>query len=99
MKKRAIELGIIVIFILFTSGIVQAWEFICKVAQLFYSMLLSFLPFLDLEQVILCKVVTILIVQALCSAGFLVSHKAESMIGKIVSGVADAVATVLLLIA
>ena len=99
MKKAVLTLGIIVIFALSAGGIAFAWEFIRTFAYAFYSMFVAMLPFLDLEQAILCKVVTIFIVQVLCGAGFLVSSSAESTIGKIVSGVADVVATILLFIA
>ena len=99
MKKAVWTLGIIVIFALYTGGIAFAWEFIRTFAYAFYSMFVAMLPFLDLEQAILCKVVTIFIVQVLCGAGFYISRKAESKIGKIVSGVADAITTLLLFIA
>ena len=99
MKKAGLTLGIIVVFALCTGGIAFAWEFIRTFAYAFYSMFVAMLPFLDLEQAILCKVVTIFIVQVLCGAGFYISHKAESKIGKIVSGVADAITTLLLFIA
>ena len=99
MKKAGLTLGIIVVFALFTGGVAFAWEIVRTFAYAFYSMFVAFLPFLDLEQAILCKVVTILIVQILCGAGFFVSYSVESTIGKIVSGIADVIATLLLFIA
>ena len=99
MKKAGLTLGIIVVFSLSTGGIAVAWEIVRTFAYVFYSMFVAMLPFLDLEQAILCKVVTILIVQVLCGAGLFISHKTKSKIGKIVSSVADAIATLLLFIA
>ena len=99
MKKAVLTLGIIVIFALSAGGIAFAWEFIRTFAYTFYSMFVAMLPFLDSEQAILCKVVTIFIVQVLCGAGFFVSYSMESTIGKIVIGIADVIATLLLFIA
>lgn len=99
MKKAGLTLGIIVVFVLCTGGIAFAWEIVRTFAYAFYSMFVAFLPFLDLEQTLLCKLITILIVQVLCGAGFFISHKTEVRIGKIVSGVVDAIATLLLFIA
>ena len=89
----------IVVILLLVGGFSAAWEFIQAFAYTFLKIFVAILPFLDLEQVLLCKVVTILIVQILCGLGFYVSHRVESKIGKIVSGVADAITTVLLLVA
>ena len=99
MRRVAVRLVIIIICALSVGGISLAWELIRTFAYAFYSIFVALLPFLDLEQTILCKVVTIIIVQVLCGAGFFVSYRTESRIGKIVSGVADAIATILLFIA
>jgi ABC-type transporter Mla maintaining outer membrane lipid asymmetry permease subunit MlaE len=99
MKKAILLLLVILIFALFTGGLAFAWDIIKTFAYAFYSFLVAIIPFLDLEQAILCKVVTIFIVQVLCCSGYYMSHKAESTIGKIVSGIADVIATMLLLIA
>jgi ABC-type enterochelin transport system permease subunit len=99
VKKAGLTLGIIVVFALCTGGIAFAWEIVRTFAYAFYSMFVAIIPFLDLEQTLLCKLITILIVQVLCGAGFFISHKTESKIGKIVSSVADAIATLLLFIA
>ena len=89
----------IVVVLLLVGGFSAAWEFIQAFAYGFLKIFVAILPFLDLEQVLLCKVVTILMVQILCGLGFYVSHKAKLRIGKIVSGIADAIATILLLVA
>ena len=94
MKKLAVVL-IVELF----GGFSLLWEVISVFATAFFEMFVALLPFLDLEQVILCKVVTIVIVQVLCWAGFYISHKTEVGIGKIISAIADIIATILLLIA
>lgn len=99
MKKIGLKLGIIVVFLLSVGGITCAWEFVRTIAYVFFSMFVAIIPFLDLEQAILCKVITIIIVQLLCGAGFYVSYRAESTIGKVVSGIADVISTFLLFIA
>lgn len=99
MKKCIIILGIIFIFILLTGGFSSAWDFVKIVASTFLTVFVAILPFLDLKQVILCKVITILIVQILCGSGLYISHKAEKNIGTIISGLIDVIATILLIIA
>ena len=99
MKKTGIIIAIIVAVALVAGGLPLAWDVIKLVAHSFYTAFVAILPFLDLEQAVLCKVVTITIVQILCWSGFWVSCKAEITIGKIVSVIADAIATLLLIIA
>ena len=89
----------IIIVALSVGGVSLAWEVVEVLAYTFYTFFVALLPFLDLEQMVICKIVTITIVQLLCGAGFWVSRKTESTIGSIVSGIADAIATALLLIA
>ena len=89
---------IIVVILLVVGGFSAAWEFIQAFAYGFLKVFVALLPFLDLEQKLLCKIITILIVQILCGLGFYISYKAKSKIGKIVSGIADAISTLLLLV-
>ena len=97
--KKAGSIIVVAIAVLACGGLSLAWDVIKTVAYTFYSTFVAILPFLDLEQKVLCKLITIVIVQVLCGAGFYVSHRTESFVGKIVSVVADAVATLLLFIA
>lgn len=99
MKKIFVWLLIIVIFIILGSGWQAAWVFIQNLAYVVYHFFIMLLPFLNIEQTLICKIVTISIVQILCGAGFFVSWKTQSKIGKIVSVIADAISTALLLIA
>ena len=99
MKKILITLGIVLAVALCIGGFSLAGEVISSFAFTFYSFLVSILPFLSLEQTILAKLVTILIVQIICGLGFYISHRTEVTIGKYVSGAVDAIATILLLIA
>ena len=93
------KLIIVLIAVLCIGGVSLFWEVISVFATAFFKMFVALLPFLDLEQVILCKIVTIIIVQVLCWAGFYISHKTEVGIGKIITVIADIIATILLLIA
>ena len=99
MKKYIFWIVVIAVLAFAIGGFSLLGQFIHAFAYSFYSMFVAIIPFLDLEQTLLCKLITILIVQALCGAGFFISHKTESKIGKIVSGAADAIATLLLFIA
>ena len=102
MKKLRgciLSLLVIIAFVVWGSGWQAAWAFVQNLAYTVYSLFVMLLPFLDIEQTIICKIVTIVIVQILCGAGFYVSWKTESGIGKIVSGIADVISTILLLIA
>ena len=99
MKKGILLIIVVVAIILCAGGFALAWDIVKTVAYAFFSTFVALLPFLDLEQEVLCKFVTILITQVLCGAGFFVSYKTKSIIGQIVSGMADAIATVLLFIA
>ena len=81
MKKMLVGLSLIVIVLLHCYGWPAAWEFIRTLAYAVYSFFVMLLPFLDIEQMVICKIVTILIVQLLCGAGFLISSKTESTIG------------------
>ena len=99
MKKALFPVLVITVVLAHNSGWCTAWEFLKTLAYAVYSFLVMLLPFLDIEQTIICKIVTISIVQILCGAGFYVSWKTQSKIGKIVSGIADAISTTLLLIA
>lgn len=99
MRKTLITAAIIIGLAVCAGGIPLAREILHIIAEVFYSFFVTIIPFLDLEQAVLCKVVTITIVQILCWSGFWVSCKAEIKIGKIVSGVINAIATLLLLIA
>ena len=99
MRKSGVIIAIIVAVALAAGGLSLAWNVIKTVAYTFYSTFVAILPFLDLEQPLLCKLITIIIVQLLCGSGFYISHKTEATIGKIISGVVDAVATLLLFIA
>lgn len=99
MKKPLLVIILIALVALEAGGVALFWEVIQTAASAFLSMFVSILPFLDIEQKILCKVVTILIVQALCGLGFIISWKTEKKIGQIVSGVIDIILTILLLIA
>lgn len=71
-------------------------QFVHAILYSFHSMCVIIMPFLDLEQTLLCELITMLVVQVLCFAGFFVSRKAESKIGEIVSGIVDAIALVAL---
>ena len=99
MKKYIFGIIVISAVAFAIGGFPFEWQILHTIAYSFYSMIVAIIPFLDLEQTLLCKLITILIVQILCGAGFFISHKAESKIGKIVIGVADAIATLLLFIA
>ena len=99
MKKIIVPLLAIIILALCVGGFAFAWEILKTLAYTFYTFFVSLLPFLDIEQMVICKIVTIAIVQLLCGAGFWVSRKTESTIGSVVSGIADIIATILLLIA
>lgn len=90
---------VLLIIVLLVGGVAVAWDAVKLFAAAFMNVFISILPFLDIEQPIICKLITILIVQLLCGAGFYISHKVESTIGKIVSGIADVIATLLLFIA
>ncbi len=93
------KLIIVLIAALCIGGVSLFWEVISVFATAFFEIFVALLPFLDLEQVILCKVVTIVIVQLLCALGFYISSKTESRIGKIISAIADIIATMLIFIA
>ena len=99
MKKIIVPLMAIIILALSVGGVALAWEIIKTFAYVFYTSFVSLLPFLDLEQKVICKIVTIAIVQLLCGAGFWVSNQTEFTIGSVVSGTADIISTILLLIA
>lgn len=99
MKKFVLPFLFILALLICHSGWGIAWNFVKDVAYVFYYFLVMLLPFLDLKQIIVCKVVTILIVQLLCGIGFYISRREERKIGTIVSGVADLIATALLVIA
>ena len=99
MRKAIITIAIIIVAALYIGGTDMAWDIIHTLAYSFYSIFVSIIPFLDLEQAILCKIVTIVIVQVLFLAGIWISDKTEITIGKIVSGIVDAIATLLLIIA
>lgn len=90
---------VILVLLFLAGGIAAVWEFVCDFAYIFFKAFVEILPFLDLEQVILCKIVTILIVQILCGLGFIISRKTELKIGKFVSVIIDAIATLLIFIA
>ena len=93
------KLAVILIAALCIGGVSLFWEVISIFATAFFEMFVALLPFLNLEQVILCKIVTIVIVQVLCALWVYISSKTESRIGKIISAIADIIATILLLIA
>ena len=99
MKKSLLVIILITLVALGAGGIALAWDVIQIVASAFLSMFVSILPFLDIEQKILCKVATILIVQALCGLGFIISWKTEKKIGHVISALIDVIATMLLVIA
>lgn len=99
MRKLGVIIAIIVAVALAAGGLSLVWDVIKLVAHSFYTAFVAILPFLDLEQTLICKLITIIIVQILCGAGFFVSYKTKSTIGKIVSVIADAIATLLLIIA
>ena len=99
MKKPLLIIILIALVALGAGGVALFWEVIQTAASAFLSMFVSILPFLDMEQKILCKVATILIVQALCGLGFIISWKTEKKIGHVISALIDVIATMLLVIA
>lgn len=99
MKKPLIIIGLAVAVVLVGGGLSLAWDVVEMVATSFYSTFVAILPFLDLEQTALCKIITIAIVQVLCAAGAVISVKTKKKIGVVVSAIADLIATILLLIA
>ena len=99
MKRILITLGAVLALALCVGGFSLMWDVISAFAYTFYSFFVALIPFLSLEQTILAKLISILIVQIICGLGFYVSYRTEATIGKIVSGAVDAIATILLLIA
>ena len=72
------------------------WKMIRTVAYSFFSVVVACLPFLDIEQTLLCKAVAMIIFLFLGYLGVFVS---EDKVVKFVSGVADVSSIILLLIA
>ena len=72
------------------------WEMIRTVAYSFFSIIVACLPFLDIEQTLLCKAVAIIIFLFLGYLGVFVS---KNKVVSFVSGVADVISIILLFIA
>ena len=81
------------------GGWKAVWEGIQTIADVGYRFLVMIIPFLDLTQPIVCKVITIVIIQILSGLGYYISYRAERKIGKIISAIADIIATLLVVIA
>ena len=99
MKKQSIIIGVIIIVALIGGGLPLAWDVIKMAAHAFYAAFVAIIPFLDLEQTVLCKIITIVIVQILCGAGIVISIKTKKKMCVVIGAVVDAIATILLLIA
>lgn len=81
------------------GGWKAVWEGIQAIANAVYNFFVMIIPFLDLNQPIICKVVSIVVVQILSALGFYISYKSEVQIGKIISVIADIISTLLIIIA
>lgn len=98
--KKIIIIIIVFLLMLFGAGGWKAvWEGIQTIANVVYRFFVIIIPFLDLTQPIICKVVTIIVVQVLSALGYYISYKSEAQVGKTIVVVTDVIATILMLIA
>ena len=89
---------ILIVVIALVGGFKPAVEAVKIAGTAFLSMFTAILPFLEIEQEILTKVVAIAIIQILCGLGFYVGHKSKKRIFKGVSVMADIISTILLIV-
>ena len=98
-KKVIIAIVVLSLMMFNIGGWNAVWEVIQTIANVVYRFFLIIIPFLDLTQPIICKVISIIVVQILSVLGFYISYKSEVQIGKIISVIADVISTLLIIIA
>ena len=98
-KKVIIAIVVLLLMMFNIGGWDAVREAIQSVANVVYRFFVMIMPFLDLTQPIVCKVITIVIIQILSGLGYYISYRAERKIGKIISAIADIIATLLVVIA
>ena len=91
-KKVIIPIVVLLLMMFNIGGWDAVREAIQSVANVVYRFFVMIIPFLDLTQPIVCKVITI-------GLGYYISYRAERKIGKIISAIADIIATLLVVIA
>ena len=98
-KKVIIAIAVLLLMMFYIGGWNAVWEVIQTIANVVYRFFVMIIPFVDLTQPIICKVITIVIIQILTGLGYYISHRAELKIGKIISAIADIIGTLLVVIA
>jgi uncharacterized membrane protein len=98
-KKVIIAIVVLLLMMFNIGGWNAVWEVIQTIANVVYGFFVMIIPFVDLTQPIICKVITIVIIQILTVLGYYISHRAELKIGKIISAIADIIGTLLVVIA
>lgn len=98
-KKVIIAIVVLLLMMFNIGGWNAVWEVIQTIANVVYGFFVMIIPFVDLTQPIICKVITIVIIQILTGLGYYISDRAEVKIGKIISAIADIIGTLLVVIA
>ena len=98
-KKVIIAIVVLLLMMFNIGGWNAVWEVIQTIANVVYGFFVMIIPFVDLTQPIICKIITIVIIQILTGLGYYISHRAELKIGKIISAIADIIGTLLVVIA